>query len=447
MSPQNRQEALIITALELFAGQCCESGHAMCDHTGACLDALDAQAQKNAAAACAARFDASGSVLSKRTEEPSSTWSTSELLRTVLDRVLTPPNIDWLWRSITITSALARLGERGLSPDAVLRTGFGRDLRRRILRDATAFWLAERDGSLTRDDVPAFLRGWVDLLDAEPALDSNDLTTTWTGQAVLPLSLADSARQWLRSAAVGHLVSWKISDFLAVRPGPDELVFPGGKDATRWVCDRLARTYLSEWSPASLQWELAYIRMPGKTCARAGVDPAILEERVCVEDMVVEELCHQVHTPEAHTEVDGDTMAEDLVPSLALMLRAGQLDAARTLARRAYEGCPSSPQFELAYAFCSIPTDRAESRRVLKLLDASAEPARTLIFANMAVCELFDGHTQSAQEWAAKISSPLVSDAVWLWDPVQALRGGPEVNLEPIGLWLERLHAAADQST
>lgn len=63
---------------------------------------------------------------------------------------------------------------------------------------------------------------------------------------------------WADRAAVGHLLSWRLNDYQPVERSAEDMVFSGGKDATIWICDRLARTYLGEWKASSLHWELAY---------------------------------------------------------------------------------------------------------------------------------------------------------------------------------------------
>ncbi|MBK8463507.1 MAG: tetratricopeptide repeat protein [Nigerium sp.] len=416
-----------------------EENHALCGGTEACLDQVEVQQRVVERAHRARGFDASKGALGRRGEQPTSWWSTSELLRTVLDGVVTPPHTNWLWRSITITTALARLGERGLSPDAVIRTGFGHDLIRRAIMDAAVFWLAEREGRYPPESTPRFLRGWVGLLDAQDSFACEDASFAWVAQAALASSPAETARNWLRSAAVGDLISWKVTGYLEVPRGPDEIVFPGGKDATRWVCDRLGRTFLTDWHAPSLQWELAYIRSPGDTAARAGVDPSILDERVSTEDMVISEMCRRLHTPGVRDVVDAELRAEDLIPSLGLLLKEGRLDDARSQARRAWESYPGNPDFQLAYAFCSIPSDRAEAARILGDLEASDDRVRATVTANLATCALFEGLPERAAELVAEMSSPYPAGDVWLWDPVAALNGRAEVRVDSVDRWVQRL--------
>lgn len=438
---------LVSTAFEVFAAHCGDRGHELCGGTGACIEQLALLADATSAELESCTFDASRAALEKRLEQPSASWTTTALLRTVFDLILTPPTNNWLWRSITITTALARLGERGLSPDAVVRTGVGPDLTRRILLDTAAFWVAERDSALNRTDMPRPLQGWAALIDGDPSLANRELSWEWFGHVVQTSAVAERAQNWLVTAAVGHLLGWQVDEYLQVSRGPDEMVFPGGKHATRWVCDRLIRTYLSEWHAASLQWELAYILSPLEIATSAGVNPAILAERTCTEEMVIQELCQRVRSPGVRDSIQTELLAEDLIPSLGLLLQKGRCDVARAQARRAFEAYPNRVEFHMAYAFCTIPQNREEVRRLLEPLQVDDAALRVLVCANLATCALFDGDAAGALDLVAEVTEPVGGSPMWLWDPARALRGEAEVHLETLDDWLVRLRSALAQST
>lgn len=447
MSPLRRLDPeLVRAAFELYSIQCADGEHELCGGSGACSEQLALHVDSCLDERRARAFDASRAALERRQEQPSPSWATSALLRTVLDLILTPPTSNWLWRSISITTALARLGERGLSPDAVMRTGFGEDLTRRILLDAASFWVVERDTGKSRANMPPLLRGWAALIDADQALASGEFALDWFRQVVQTSGVAGQARTWLRTAAVGNLVGWQVEGFLEVNRGPEEMVFPGGKDATRWVCDRLARTYLSDWHASSLHWELAYIRAPMEIAVGAGVDPDILSERICTEGMVTEELCHRVRAPGVRDSIGTELLAQDLIASLGLLLHEGRCDVARAQARRAFEAYPNKVEFRVAYAFCTIPENPAEARRLLEPLLVDESAPGGLVRANLATCALFDGDPARALNQAAEVLAPAGDQPVWLWDPAAAQRGHAEVHLEPLEEWVGRLRAEV-QST
>lgn len=437
------EQALASTALHVFASECENRDHVPCGQTGSCLELLEDLRRSREIAQRAKGFDAKKEALVRQGQEPASDWSTAALIRMLLDFILTPPSENWIWRSIVITSALARLGERGLSPDAILRTGLGEDLARRVLLDAAAFLAAEKSGDLRREEIPTFLHGWCDLLAAEKAETQEPEPVLLAG---LSPEASNTVEEWLSQAAVGHLLGWRINDYLVVDRCADDMVFVGGVDATVWVCDRLARTFLTQWKGTSLQWELAYCRSPVETAIRAGIDPAILAERTCTEDMVVMELSERLSRPGHRDQVGHQVTAEDLIPSLALMLKQGNFSAARVQARRAYQAYPSAPELALAYAFCCIPDDRAEARRVLEHLTPDSEATRALVAANLAVCALFDGRPRDAADCARQIDGVRHADTVWLWDPKEASQGRRTVRLECLQDWLPRLRAVA-QST
>lgn len=432
-------------ALRVFVSECETRHHELCGGNGSCLELLAELQRSRDVVQRSRRFDARRETLTRQGEVPTSEWSTTALIRTTLDLILTPPSENWIWRSIVITSALARLGERGLSPDAILRTGLGKDLTRRVLLASAAFLAAEQSSDLKREEIPSFLDGWCDLLAAEQAQNQEPAPPVLAALSLSP-EAANTVEEWLSHAAVGHLLGWRINDYLVVDRCADDMVFLGGVDATIWVCDRLARTFLTEWKGTSLQWELAYCRAPVETAIRAGVDPAILAERTCTEDMVVTELSGRLSRPGHRDEVDHRVTAEDLIPSLALMLKQGNLAAALAQARRAYQAYPAEPALALAYAFCCIPEDRAEARRVLEHLRTDRAETRSLVAANLAVCALFDGCPGDAIDRAEQIVDVKHADTMWLWDPEEASQGRAAVRLELLQDWLPRLRAVA-QST
>lgn len=146
-----------LATLERLADGCSSGGHLLCAHTLECRLALDEMVAAKNSREMAAKFDAGRERLSLQFEQPSETWSTSALLRTARDLLLTPPTSDPWWRSISITTSLARLGERGLSADAVVRTGLARDLVKLIVRDAAMFWAASVAEDIERVEVPDVL--------------------------------------------------------------------------------------------------------------------------------------------------------------------------------------------------------------------------------------------------------------------------------------------------
>ena len=440
---------LVVIALEQFVEECAHSDHVLCGGAERCLDELQRHYEARDRCARAQGFDAAKQRFGLDVTGSMHDWSTTALIRTVSDLVVTPPEQDWLRRSVGITSALARLGERGLSPDAILRTGVGADLVRVILLTASAFWVASTSGEMGVHDIPGSLGGWCRLLADEPSLDPGRQRTVGIAASALVTSPGKAARAWLQSAAVGHIVSWRVSDYLAVDRSPDEIVFSGGKDATRWVCDRFAKTYLDEWCTPSFMWELAFNRAPDQTASTAGVPCELLDERVVTEDMVLQALGQRMAIPSGDDEVEGGIRLYEAVPAMAALLGSGQIEAARAMARGLHEARPQDRELAIAYAFCTIPFDRVEAGRLLKKLVAHNGPGRPVILANQATCALFDGDGGAASIVAEAIdlSHTVEDEVVWLWDPVEALGGRAVVRLCTVAEWVCWLRASQPQST
>jgi hypothetical protein len=113
------------------------------------------------------------------TGEPSQDWSTAALLRTVYDLVLQPPwESDRLWRSMTVTSALARLGERGILPDAVLRTALADSLRRQMVVHVVGAHQAVVSGAVEFDDLPPTLAGWLFVLEGHASPPTTSISSS-----------------------------------------------------------------------------------------------------------------------------------------------------------------------------------------------------------------------------------------------------------------------------
>lgn len=364
------------------------------------------------------------------------------MLRTASDLLATPPTTNQLWRSIAITTALARLGERGLPADPVVRIGLGPGLAKRILGDAAFFWSAAQADHLTRNGIPPLLGPWCDLFDEEPGL--RGVHNPSPGH-VLGVALAGQTgalvNRWLQSAAVGHIVGWKISQYLEVERSPGNVVLSGGKDATRWVCERFTRTYPDEWRIASLSWEMAFNRRPHDTASRVGVPLELLMERVVTDEMVANAIASKlIEKRGAGDEFEDDLDGAVVIASLAAMLDSGAIGGARAMARRLLESRPADVHLGMAYAFCTIPISSREARSVLDGLGVGKGSIEAVVRdLNRAACALFEGHPEEAYEITRSVGRPARDECVWLWDPEAALAGRPQVVFEPASIWCARV--------
>lgn len=436
-----------LATLERLADGCNSGGHQLCAQTLECRLALDKMVAAKNSREMAAKFDAGRERLSLQFEQPSETWSTSALLRTARDLLLTPPTSNPWWRSISITTSLARLGERGLSADVVVRTGLARDLVKLIVRDAAMFWCASVLEDVEEVEVPEVLAPWVALLQSDPSLAShkNELPPHIASVA-LAGDVGAAAEQWIRNAAIGHIVGWRVDDYLRVEREPRDLVLPGGKDATHWVTERFNLTYVPEWRATSLQWEQMLNSDPSGTASAAGVPLTLLQERAVTADMLNSALRAKL-IERVDEEFEQRELGDSSIAALARLLEGRQYDTALQMAQRFHEAHPQATHFAMAYAFCLIATDPARARSSLESFHPSeGSVGATIRQINLASCALIDRNLDKASEHIAGIVTETDS-AAWLWDPVSLVSGEPQVRYWLIEEWVEQFAVATSMIT
>ncbi len=435
---------LISSALELFAEHCAHQDHALCGGSRECEQLQADRLRALERARVARQFDAGHERWALASQQPAHDWTTTALLRTASDLLLTPPERNRLWRSTAITTALARLGERGLPADVMVRTGMGPGLIRKILSDVAFFWSAARGGHVAPRRTPVILRPWCALLDAEPALAT--VSSPSPGH-VLSVALAggpgSAATRWIRSAAVGHIVGWRIDDYLEVDRVPEDLVLSGGRDSTRWVFDRFTSTFPDDWRTSSLNWELVYNQDPAAVASFVGVPVGLLDERIVTDDALRKALSHKLTSAlEAGDELEGGLNADAVIAALGSMLEQGLVEGARAMARRLHEEHPRDTHLAMAYAFCSIPISRREACSIMDRLSVPEGSIQAVVReVNRATCAIFDGDLSAARRLVDAVGAPATNEHLWLWDPQAALAGRAEIVCEPFSQWRGRLDA------
>lgn len=431
-----------LATLERLAHECRSSGHLLCDRTQECRTALDRLMAARSGREKAARFDAGEERLRLQAEQPNETWTTSALLRTAKDLLLTPPTKNPWWRSIAITTALARLGERGLSADAVVRTGFARDLVQLIVRDAAMFWCAAGLDDVDDVAVPDILEPWVALLASDRSLDRHrSELPPHVASVALAGEVGAIAEEWIRNAAIAHVVAWRVVDYLSVERQPRDLVLDGGKDVTIWVTERFTRTYVPEWRASSLQWEHVFNSDPAEAASAAGVPLALLGERTVTEDMLTTALRAKL-IDQAAEKFEQRELGDSSIASLARLLESGQHRTALQMAQKFHEAHPQAIHFAMAYAFCLIVTDPHRARANLQSLQISTDRYVVCIRAvNLATCALMDHDLSAAREHLGTLADGPTQTA-WLWEPVSVVRGRPEVRYLSIEEWIEHFAEA-----
>jgi hypothetical protein len=240
--------------------------------------------------------------------------------------------------------------------------------------------------------------------------DQHLLVTALTGEP------ANRVRDWIRTAAVAHLLEWR-HDALAVDIDPEDTVLPAGAEATRWVVDRFTHTALDTWQQSSLSWELAFSHDGPGVAARVGVALTILRERPISQHLVVSALAKRTTRAEGTDVVLGDMTAYEVLEHLvALVLTHDHADALR-LVEQALHHAPDQTDLRLAWAFLLIAVDPAEARRRLAATDRVPKRLRGLHRVNLTAAGICEGDTseQVLRQAADALDEPDLD--AWLWDP------------------------------
>lgn len=236
--------AVTAAAVRRDAQWCGHSAHDPCEGSLLCERVAAHEAQQASFDSEARSFDVGAVAAAYRGREPSAVWPTTALLRVVhdgLERV--PWRSEAFHRSVMITSALARLGERGIPADAIVRLCIGPLLARRVTVHVVHALAATRRREVTEEQLPWQLRGWLPSFAHLPDMDESGLMmSALTGPGVAELT------QWIDEAALSHLIVWQ-RDAHRVRVDPEDRVMPGGVDATRWIFDRFTNTRLESGGP------------------------------------------------------------------------------------------------------------------------------------------------------------------------------------------------------
>jgi hypothetical protein len=119
--------------IQAYTWACADAGHVVCLSPSACEKFADSASRTANAENRATSFDARRAALERRDEMPDHSWTTTELLARVEELFRAQPNIDGPFRTIAITTGLARLGERGLPVDWLVRDRIGPGLIRRVI--------------------------------------------------------------------------------------------------------------------------------------------------------------------------------------------------------------------------------------------------------------------------------------------------------------------------
>lgn len=419
-----------VRAFAYFVEDCHESGHSMCDGVGECERALESARDRLDFDLRARQFDLFRVGVAPSAEPPAHTWSTSALFRVVTERLLDEP--PWSRsahrRMVWLTSALSRLGERGIPADAIVRTCFGGRIRRQMIIEIVSAYLAIERGEVTPEEIPPVLREWITVVPQGRDLDG------LLQQCLAAGPMSESIDDWIENSALTHVIGWR-RNAERVEIAPEDRVVLGGVEATRWLVDRFTRTALDEWSHSSLDWELAYLSEEQATARAVGVAAALISERPVSESMVIRAIARRTREQSLHDEVFGGMTPEELMNNVIALTMRDERSAALELVRKAVEFSPSRLEFAQALAFLLIPECPGDAERRLVSMRGRRGAVEGLITACLAMCRIRCGRADEVVSELRELSTGEDDRPFWLWTPESLTEVAPTLERTTLGEW------------
>lgn len=402
-----------------IADQCKNTDHSFCGGSEACDDF------RQFVAGPGQDFDAGRLLLNHGDDWPDRSWSTAALLRLVSEAIDGRESKRSRWRTIRLTSALARLGERGLGADMVLRTWLGQRLIRHALTELVIRYYVN-DPSLSGGGP---FTPWAKILDDEVNEDEG-VRPVGLSQLMLVAnggSLKKLAREWCETAAVSHLVDYRVSEYIKTDVEQSDLVFQAGEDATVWIFDRLTMTYLSRWSAKSLMWELTYINRPFGVVECLGVSASILAERRVSMMEIMDELSNRLLD---RGDLIEEARCEEVHEQVISLLRDSDYDGALDLARRTVRKSPRDARYSLILACCLMVSNPLDAIIMLEQIRQAVyesderlynDSVVAAVFADLATAYLLEGRLDKFDYLMENIEGREFDG--WFWDPCEYVQG------------------------
>lgn len=399
---------------------CEAAGHMNCTSADDCRRLLGEVTTAIQRTDAAAHYDNFVPYHEREMREPDASWPIAALVRCIQTFLARPPwGDDAFRRSVWLTSAMARLGERGLSADAVVRTCAAPAIRRRLaFHIATAWHLSSSLSKEEEMQVPDELEPWLEQFEL--------LTGVSAGvERVLPLEellvkastgvFGKFIDEWIADTAISHLIAWRLADSLKVEVLHSDVVLGGGAAATHWVFDRFSETYMDDWHEESLAWELSYATSPTLTAERAGFPEALLKERPTSTYLILEAIVRR-HTTQRTLPTDAFAGIDvgQVQDQIIFLATAGDIKQAQDLARAAVEKTPHDTRLQNAFFFASIPSNPVIARGHFE----EHSGGMLLTRLNVLACYLVEGKFDEAQTLLQAVRD-IESTGVraWLWSP------------------------------
>ncbi|MDX3658464.1 hypothetical protein PV646_14240 [Streptomyces sp. ID05-26A] len=418
-------DELVADAVRRYAEACASNDHSLCDHHESRCDQLAFElAERLRQHRLASIFDVGRELVTHQDTYPDQSWTTAALLRYVADTICVPPwwgTLSDAQRTVWLTSALARLGEKGIPPDAVVR----RMLKGRLLRSITAqaIYAQAHIASISDGDPQEYMpRGvlpWVALLDSTgcPLQDGDTRETANKVSAALNGQFADEVTMWLESASIKDIVEWSLEYEPHQELRESDLAVKGGLSALSWLQDRYTETSYSDWQRSSLEWELRYAHDAEGTAYTAGVPSRVLRERPTSSKLVISAMIHRADRPHPEEEVIAGSSLNDLRDRVLNFIDEGHIAKAVNILSEAVSLYPGMNDLRCWLAFCMIMTDPREALSHLARCQPSDSVPTALIAANVSAAQVAANYTEPAIERLRLLSEDREPQEFLLWHP------------------------------
>lgn len=214
-----------------------------------------------------------------------------------------------------------------------------------------------------------------------------------------------------------------------------------GREATIWIFDRFTSTPLDEWRRTSLLWELLWLDDPHGIAEKVGVCVEVLEERPTSELSILDALKRRLSGEAGDDPLIEGMSAFELVERVVSLIRSGHLTRARDLCRRAIEVAPRNLRVGRALAFCSIPLNPVEARRLLARDSVRGGDELVINLANVLTTFLVQGDYLAAKNIQSDLSQTCGETSAWLWEPESLNNPGcvGRVSYVSVKEWLTRI--------
>ncbi|MDO5729280.1 MAG: hypothetical protein Q4P71_06620 [Actinomycetaceae bacterium] len=346
------------------------------------------------------------------------------------------PDRDGLRRAILITDALGRLAERGIHSDWLVRRHIGPELLRRIIIISAVIWQRITFDGLERK-VFNRLEPWLREIDADVPEDYREHEFSRLVIACLSGQTHRKGMEWLATAAMAHIIDWRLGGYLVSEPDLADQAPPGGLEVATWLYERFSQTYLADWSRASLFWEMAYLRDPQKVAETTSIPMHILNERNVTLEQLLDASSELVLNHE--DEPLPGMRKQEFFENIVAQLERGEIERACSIAKDAADRLPRNRDLVAIYAFCLLPIDPAKSRATFQHTSRSSLLPDQITAINLASAFLCENQPHKAKEVLDSADWNLASTKpAWLWDPKSLLQHNARLRFTTITDWKNR---------